>query len=102
MNWKPKLRVNGKPTLYEGWHNNQERFCISTIGSAIYLQDLSESKVGIALQSYSFDTVDNAKIAASNLVKNSTPLCSNSKDPFGGLSDIIQGTQRFLDGLKVK
>ena len=103
MRWIPKLRTNRKPTLYEGWVKNEETFCITIFGKAIYLQDLREMEkyreMQQGLPSYSFDSIENAKLAAKNSL-NGIPIESNCKDPFGGLSDIIQKTEELLQKIK--
>ena len=103
MRWIGKMKTNGKPTMYEGWIGDQETFCISTFAGAIYLQDLREReechKQQKGLTSYSFDTIDNAKLAAKNSLKG-IAIVSNREDPFGKLSDIIQRTEELLKKIK--
>jgi len=103
MRWIGKMKTNGKPTMYEGWIGAKQTFCISTIGKAIYLQDLREMeechKQQKGLTSYSFDTIDNAKLAAKNSLKG-IAIESNCEDPFGKLSDVIQRTEELLKKIK--
>ena len=105
MRWLSKMRTNGKPTLYIGLVDNKEIFSISTFAKAIYLQDLREMEKyrnkQQGLPSYSFNTIDNAKLAAKNSLKG-IPIVSNCKDPFGGLSDIIQKTEELLEKIRLK
>jgi len=102
MRWKSLLKHNGKPTLFEAFEKGFERprFCIERVGRAVYLQDMRKDK--IPYPSYNFDTVENAKAAVNDHIKNGTKLKSNCEDPFAGLSKAVRDADKFLKKLGIK
>ncbi len=97
IRWKGSMKTRGIYLLWEGTVNGEGRFSIEQFVGFCYLQAITGNP---PYEAFAYSTIEDAKQAVKEFLKDGKELKGNTEDPFGELPQLVEDVQNLLDELK--